>query len=147
VSRLQQVLADKESAFRVGAENRSLSLRRILARRFAGASAEQDALEEDLLRLGKDLMTVRALLRLVEAGRKPKGVGDTVADLQVAYEDDRTGEAAYRDALCKALGTQPPEKDPMADVFRVWRALDKGEFADVAAARQALAENGSKEAK
>lgn len=147
VARLQQVLTDKEAAFRVGAENRSLSLRRILARRFAGASTEQDQLERDLLRLGKDLMTVRALLGLVEVGRKPRGVGDSVADLQVAYEDDRTGEAAYRDALCKSLGTLPPEKDPIADVFRVWRAFDKGEFTDVVEARRALAENGSKEPK
>lgn len=145
VARLQQVLSDKEQAFRVGAENRSVALRRILARRFAGASAEQDDLERDLLRLGKDLVTIRAFLRLGEANRRPKGVGDVVAELQVAYEDDRAGEAAYRDALFQALGAAPPEKDPVADVFRVWRALDKGEFADAAEARRSLSENGSKE--
>ena len=147
VARLQKVLGEKEAAFRVGAENRSLSLRRILARRFAGASAEQDSLEQELLRLGKDLMTVRAFLRLGEAGKRPKGVGDAVAELQVAYEDDRTGEAAFRDALFRSLGMAPPEQDLMADVFKVWRSFDKGEYAGVDDARRALDENGSKEAK
>lgn len=144
VARLQQVLADKEEAFARGAENRSLSLRRILARKFAAGAAEQTTLERDLLRLGKDLVTVRALLALAEAAKKPRGVGDQVAELQVSYEDDRVGESAYRDSLNKALGLPPPEFDPVAEVFRVWRALDKGEFASVGDARRALVENGGK---
>ena len=75
VARLQQVLTDKEAAFRSGAENRSLSLRRILARRFAAGTADQVHLERDLLRIGKDLGTVRAFLSLAEANKKARGVG------------------------------------------------------------------------
>ncbi len=144
VARLQQVLGDKEEAFRRGAEHRSLSLRRILARKFATGAADQLLLERDLLRLGKDLVTVRAFLSLSEGSKKPKGVGDQVAELQVAYEDDKVGESSYRDSLGKSLGLAAPDFDPVAEVFRVWRALDKGEFASVADARQALVENGSK---
>jgi hypothetical protein len=144
VSRLQQLLTDREDAFRHGAENRSLALRRILARRFAAATAEQVTVERDLLRLGKDLGTVRSLLALHDSSKKVKGVGDQVAELQVAFEDDRVGEKDYRDALGKALSLSPPEFDPVAEVFRVWRALDKGEYADVAEARRALVENGGR---
>ena len=144
VARLQQVLADKESAFRNGAENRSLALRRILARKFAAGAAEQVQLERDLLRIGKDLGTVRAFLTLAEANKKARGVGDQVAELQVSYEDDRIGEAAYRDLLGKALGLAAPEFDPVAEVFRVWRALDKGEFPSVQEARKALVETQAK---
>jgi hypothetical protein len=144
VARLQQVLADKEGAFTRGAENRSLALRRILARKFAAGAADQVLLERDLLRLGKDLVTVRAFLALPEGGKRPKGVGDQVAELQVSYEDDRVGESAYRDALGKSLGLAAPEFDPVAEVFRVWRALDKGEYASTAEARSALVESGGK---
>jgi hypothetical protein len=140
VARLQQVLSDKEEAFRNGAENRSLSLRRILARKFATGTAEQGHLERDLLRIGKDLGTVRALLTLGEGTKKVKGIGDQVAELQVSYEDDRVGESAYHEALAKALGIAAPDFDPVAEVFRVWRALDKGEFPSVAEARRALVE-------
>jgi len=144
VARLQQVLGDREEAFRRGAENRSLALRRILARKFASGSSDQALLERDLLRLGKDLVTVRAFLSLGESSKRPKGVGDQVADLQVAYEDDKVGESAYRDALGKSLGLSSPEFDPVAEVFRVWRALDKGEYQSVADARRALVESGTK---
>lgn len=144
VARLQQVLGDKEEAFTRGAENRSLALRRILARKFASGAADQVLLERDLLRLGKDLVTVRSFLALGESSKRPKGVGDQVAELQVAFEDDRVGESAYRDALGKSLGLASPEFDPVAEVFRVWRGLDKGEFPSVAEARRALIENGSK---
>lgn len=140
VARLQQLVTEKEEAFRRGAEDRSVALRRILARKFATASAEQAGLERDLLRLGKDLVTVRALLALQGMKNRPKGVGDAVADLQVSYEDDRTGEAAYRDALHKAVAIPPPEFDPVAEVFKVWRALDRGEYPGVAEARRALVE-------
>ena len=141
VARLTQLVTEKEDAFRRGAEDRSLSLRRILARKFASASAEQGTVERDLLRLGKDLVTVRAFLSLQGNGKRPKGVGDAASDLQVSYEDDRSGEAAYRDALNKALGIPPPEFDPVAEVFKVWRGLDRGEFPGVAEARRALVEN------
>src|SRR5512146_1838715 len=117
VARLQQVLGEKEDAFARGAENRSLSLRRILARKFATGAADQVLLERDLLRLGKDLVSVRALLALGESAKKPRGVGDQVAELQVAYEDDKVGESAYRDALGKALGLAAPDFDPVAEVF------------------------------
>jgi hypothetical protein len=140
VARLTQVLGEKESAFRSGAENRSLALRRILARRFASGTAEQVQLERDLLRLGKDLGTVRAFLGIAEGNRKVKGLGDQVAELQVSYENDRVGEAAYHEALVKALGIAAPEFDPVAEVFRVWRGLDKGEYPSVAEARRALVE-------
>jgi hypothetical protein len=143
-ARLQQILSDREEAFRRGAEDRSLALRRILARKFAAGGAEQAALERDLLRVGKELGCVRAFLALSESAKKVKGVGDLVAELQVSYEDDRVGEAAFRESLGKALGLPAPEFDPVAEVFRVWRALDKGEFPDVAAARRALVENGGK---
>jgi hypothetical protein len=144
VARLQQVISDKEAAFSRGAENRSLALRRILARRFAGAAAEQVELERDLLRLGKDLVSVRGFLSLADSGKKPKGVGDAVAELQVSYEDDRIGESAYRDALGKSLSLPPPDFDPVAEVFRVWRSFDKGDFPSLAEARRALVENGHK---
>ena len=147
VARLQQVLTEKESAFRNGAENRSLALRRILARKFAAGTADQVQLERDLLRIGKDLGTVRSLLALLESNRKPKGVGDQVAELQVSYEDDRIGEAAYRDALDKSLGLAPADFDPVAEVFRVWRSLDKGEYPSVADARRALVETQAKHEK
>jgi len=144
VSRLQQVLEDREAAFRHGAEHRSLALRRILARRFATGTADQVQLERDLLRIGKDLGTVRAFLALAESSKKLKGVGDQVADLQVSYEDDRIGESAYHETLAKALGLSAPDFDPVAEVFRVWRALDKGEFPTVADARKALVETQAK---
>jgi len=138
VSRLQQVLSEKEDSFAKGAASRSLALRRILARKFAAASAEQDALEREILRIGKDLVTVRCFLAILDGGKKPRPLGEALADLQVSYEDDRAGEAAYRDALNRALGVPTPEHDPVAEVFRVWRALDKGEYADAREARRAL---------
>ncbi len=140
VARLQQLVTEKEEAFRRGAEDRSVALRRILARKFATASAEQAGVERDLLRLGKDLVTVRAFLALQGQKNRPKGVGEAAAELQVSYEDDRSGEAAYRDALHRALGIPPPEFDPVAEVFKVWRALDRGEYPGVAEARRALVE-------
>lgn len=146
VARLQQLVTDKEEAFRVGAENRSLALRRILARKFASAAGEQATVERDLLRLGKEHHTVRAFLALLENPKRPKGVGDAVADLQVSYEDDRTGEAAYRDALHRALGIPSPDFDPVAEVFKVWKALDKGEYEDIAEARRALVESAGEKA-
>jgi len=138
VARLQRVLTDKEEAFERGAALRSLALRRILARRFASAESEQATVERDILRIGKDLVTVRSLLTLVDGGKKPRGIGDAVADLQVSYEDDRVGEAAYRQALGEALGVPEPMHDPVAEVFRVWRALDRGEYGSVREAREAL---------
>jgi hypothetical protein len=137
-ARLGQALADSDRAFEQGASARSLSLRRILARRFAALSAERDALEQELLRLGKDLVTVRALLASADAGRKAKVPQDSLADLQVAYEDDRVGEAAYRESLFKALGRALPEHDPVREVFEAWRGLDAGRHAGLAAARAAL---------
>jgi hypothetical protein len=144
VARLQQVITDREAAFTRGAEDRSVSLRRILARRFAACTAEQSTLERDLLRLGKEMWTVRSFLALTEAGKRPKGVGDAVAELQVSYEDDRVGESPYRDLLRKSLGLPAIESDTVAEVFRVWRALDKGEFPNAAEARRAIAEDGGK---
>lgn len=146
VARLQQLVADREEAFLRGAADRSVALRRILARRFAAASLEQGKTERDLLRLGKDLHTVRAFLSLAENPKRPKGIGDGAADLQVSYEDDRVGEAAYREALHGALGIPVPENDTVAEVFKVWRALDRGEYADAAEARRALAEASEKAA-
>lgn len=144
VARLQLIIAEKEEAFARGAADRSLALRRILARKFASASAEQSRVERDLLRLGKDLHTVRAFLSLAEGGRKSKGPGEAVADLQVSYEDDRVGEAAYRDALHAALHIPAAGNDTVAEVFKVWRALDRGEFPGVAEARRALSEAAEK---
>jgi hypothetical protein len=148
VARLQELLTVREEAFARGAATHSLALRRILARRFAGASTESQALETDILRIGKDLVTVRALLRLpASSGNgKARGIGARFADLQVAYEDDRTGEAAWRDGLFDAMGLTRPEKDPVAEVFRAWRALDAGEVPDVAAARHLLEPEGGEAA-
>ena len=140
VARLQQLVSEKEEAFRRGAEDRSVALRRILARKFAAAASEQATVERDLLRLGKDLVTVRAFLAMQNGAKKGKGIGEAAAELQVTYEDDRAGEASYRDGLHKALGIPPPEFDPVAEVFKVWRALDRGEFPGVAEARRALVE-------
>ncbi len=142
-ARLQEVLAAREDAFARGAASTSLSLRRILARRFAGATAEQAVLETELLRVGKDRVTAHALLRAGATGRRAQPLGNALAELQVAYEDDAVGEAAYRDALLRALGLPAPATDPVADVFRVWRALDRGEFPDAAAARRALDGDGA----
>lgn len=143
VARLQELLTVREDAFTRGAGTRSLALRRILARRFAGASTESAVLETEILRLGKDLVAVRALLRLkAESNGKVRGLGAAFPDLQVAYDDDRTGEAAWRDALLVALDLPRPDADPVADVFRAWRALDAGEVADVAAARHLLEGDG-----
>ena len=144
VARLQHVITVKEEAFTRGAESRSVSLRRILARRFAGSEEDQATLERDLLRLGKEMWTVRSFLALAEGGKKQKGVGDTVAEIQLSYEDDKVGESPYRDLLRKSLALPPIESDTVAEVFRVWRALDKGEYPSAAEARRALLENGGK---
>lgn len=140
VARLQQMVAEKEDAFQRGAEDRSVALRRILARKFAATRLEQAKVERDLLRLGKDLHSVRALLAVAEGGKKHRGLAEAAADLQVSYEDDKIGEASYRDALLKALGIPGPVNDTVAEVFKVWRALDRGEYSGVAEARRALSE-------
>ncbi|MHC4923136.1 MAG: hypothetical protein ACYTG4_03545 [Planctomycetota bacterium] len=150
VARLQALLEEGEEAFRQGAESPSLAVRRILARRFASAREEQDDLERRILGIGKDLVTIRSVLAIVADGKKVPTLGDRQEELKVAYEDEKVGEQAYREAIGRALGLAAPEHDPVADVFRIWRGLDAGEYADVETARRALdgaASNGASRGK
>ncbi len=143
--RLERLLAEKDDIFGRGAATPSTALRRVLARRFAAAAAEEVTLEREILALGKELATARLLLALADGGRKPAGLAERAAELQVAFEDEKVEEGTYRDSLARALGHDPaalpgsPDGAPRAEaVVEAWRALDRGEASDLAAARRAL---------
>lgn len=142
VAKLEKVEKEREEIFHQGAKTRSASRRRIYARRFQQLTQRTTLVERELMRTGKELLTVGRLRSILE---RKGGVGGTpvleklseedMIKLTSMLEDDRITEEMYVQKLDVTLGvvSDPAYEsseigDEGLEVLKTWEQMDEGEL-------------------
>jgi hypothetical protein len=131
-SRLESLLAERDTLFRRGAETRSGPLRRVLARRWAHLDADVRALERELSRVGKEAAGLTLLRQLQKDGISLKAPGDctpllTLLDDTAAPEEEFANRLAMGLTGSRAEGRTGPVSADTGLVMAMWVRLDRGD--------------------
>jgi hypothetical protein len=151
IAKLDQSEQEREEIFHQGAKTRSLSRRRIYARRFSQLAQRSGLTERELMRVGKELLTVGRLRAILERRHLPGGAhvleklrDEDMIKLSAMLEDDRITEEMYVQKLDVTLGVvNDPAYEPSAmgqeglEVLKTWEQMDEGELEFDAGLKQA----------
>lgn len=139
IAELDKIDKEREEIFHQGAKTTSAARRRIYARRFTMLSQKAKILEREVLRYGKELITVGRLRAILE--RERGGGGNLLEKLsdedlvKVAsmLEDDKITEAVYMEKLDGVLGVvndpalqQEEIGQEGMEVLKTWEQMDEG---------------------
>jgi hypothetical protein len=140
-SSLEASEKERDEIFHQGAKTRSPSRRRIYARRFSQLSQRSLQTERELMRVGKELLTVGRLRAILERKDGPGGGvleklrEEDMVKLASLLEDDRITEEIYLQKLDATLGVV---NDPAyasteigqegLEVLKTWEQMDEGEL-------------------
>jgi hypothetical protein len=141
-AKLDKVDKEREEIFHQGAKTRSPSRRRIYARRFQQLSQRTGLTERELMRVGKELLTVGRLRAILERKDSPVGTNileklkdEDMIKLSAMLEDDRITEEMYVSKLDLTLGVvSDPAYEPGEigqeglEVLKTWEQMDEGEL-------------------
>ncbi len=132
----------REDVFHQGAKCKSPARRRIYARRFGDYSQRVGAIERELTRVVKELMTLTRVRGILERQREipvqnvlQKLSEEDVVRLTSLLEDDKITEEVYLQKLDSLLGVVNDPAYESADigtegmeVLKTWEQMDEGEL-------------------
>lgn len=150
LARLEKIDREREEIFHQGAKTKSPARRRIYARRFTALSQRAQMLEREVLRIGKELITIgrlRAVLERERKGGKPlleRLKDEDIGRIMTLLEDDRISEEVYLQKIDSVLGivtdkayeTEEIGEEGM-EVLKAWERMDEGELDFDAGLREA----------
>ena len=141
VAEIERMDQEKETIFEQGAKTKSLSRRKIYARRFNDLMNRVKLEDRELTRVTKEIMTLSRIRTVLERRQGPLASllaslnEKNMAELQSLLEDDRINEEFYLQKIDSLLGitTDPAyEADQLGsaglEVLKTWEAMDEGEI-------------------
>lgn len=142
IAELDKFDKQREELFNQGAKAKSPSRRRIYARRFTQLSQRINLIEREVLRLGKELITIGRMRSIFERKYLPgaahlleKLKDEDLMKLGTMLEDDKISEEVYLSKLDTMLGVindpalQASEiGDEGMEVLKTWEAMDEGDL-------------------
>jgi hypothetical protein len=154
----------REDVFHQGAKTKSVSRRRIYARRFGEYSQRIRMVEVELTRVMKELMTLTRVRGILERKREIPVQSvlknlkeEDLLKLSTMLEDDKVGEELYVQKLDLLLGvvSDPAYEtqdigDEGLEVLKTWEQMDEGELEFGEGLKEAVGREkpgGTKEAK
>ena len=142
IAELEKFDKQREEIFNSGAKSKSPSRRRIYARRFTQLSQRLNLIEREVLRLGKELITIGRMRSIFERKHLPGAAHlleklreEDLMKLGTMLEDDKISEEVYLSKLDTMLGII---NDPALEaseigqegmeVLKTWEAMDEGDL-------------------